>query len=463
MSILRIETPRAFLPLLKPARYKGAHGGRGGAKSHFFAEMAVERCCMEQTRIVCIREVQHSLKESVRQLIIDKIAKFGLEGHFEVLEAEIRGPHGSLIIFRGMQTFNADNIKSLEGYDIAWVEEAQTFSERSLKMLRPTIRKEGSEIWFSWNPRHDTDPVDQFFRAGKKPPNAVVVAVNWNDNPWFPEVLRDEMEHDRAVDPENATHVWDGGYEIISEGAYYARQIAQAESEGRIGFFPYDPALPVITAWDIGVDDYTAIWFFQQNMRQVRAIDYYEASGIGAEQIISDALPELIRDEGKRDAALLSIGRKEPYRYSEHFLPHDVKVREWGAGARMRTETLITLGMLQDSIRIGVPTDPADRINAARRLIPFVKFHQGPEPGVGVNLGLGRLRKYKRRFNESLGVYVGPLKDGNDHGADAFGEFAINCPLSMPKEPEQPKRKQLPGQVFLPGPPEAKSGVRIKI
>lgn len=463
MSILRIETPRAFVPLLKPSRYKAAHGGRGGAKSHFFGETLIERCYCEPTRAACIREVQNSLKESVRQLLIDKIAKFGLEASFEVLESEIRGPRGSLIIFRGMQSYNAETIKSLEGYDIAWVEEAQTLSERSLKMLRPTIRKEGSEIWFSWNPRHDTDPVDRFFRGAKAPPSSIVISVNWRDNPWFPDVLREEMDHDRSVDPESASHVWDGGYEIISEGAYYARQVAQAESEGRIGFFPYDPDLPVDTAWDIGVDDYTAIWFMQRNGNRVRAINYYEASGIGAEQIISDALPELLKDEGKRADALQATGRETPYRYGDHFLPHDVRVREWGAGARMRTETLISLGMPMTSIRVGVATDPADRINATRRLLPFMQFHQGPEPSSGVNLGVSRLRKYRRRFNESMGVYVGPLKDGNDHGADAFGEFAINCPLSKPKEQEKPKRKALPGQVYLPGPPMPKTGVRIKI
>lgn len=435
-STLRIETPRVFKPLLQPARYKGAHGGRGGAKSHFFAEALIERCLLTKTRAACIREVQNSLKESVRQLLIDKIAKFGVGHLFEVLEAEIRGPNDSLIIFRGMQSYNAETIKSLEGYDIAWVEEAQTFSATSLRMLRPTIRAPGSEIWFSWNPRHDTDAVDQFLRGPTPPPNSVVVEVNWRDNPWFPDVLREEMEHDRNVDPEGAINIWDGGYEIITEGAYYALLIAHAENEGRVGDFPYDPSLPVLTAWDIGVDDYTAIWFFQENGEKVRAIDYFEASGEGAEEIVRQALPELVppdeRDMGKRE---------RPYRYGKHFLPHDVKVREWGAGARSRLQTLQTLGV--KPINVGVATNPGDRVNAVRRLLPFCHFNKAT-----TSLGVRRLRNYRRRFNQSMEVYSGPLHDDNSHGADALGEFAVNCRIAA--KPEKPKPK--PRDMWAPQP-----------
>jgi phage terminase large subunit len=464
LSGLPVDVAEKLAPLVETdsARYRAAYGGRGGAKSHFFAELLILHCYSKRTRAVCIREVQLSLKESVRQLLIDKIAKFGLEADFEVLEAEIRCPHGGLIIFRGMQSYNAESIKSLEAYDIAWVEEAQTLSARSLKMLRPTIRADGSEIWFSWNPRHDTDPVDMFFRGPKKPPSAIVININWDDNPWFPSVLQEEMEHDRDVDPEMAVHIWDGGYEIISEGSYYARLLAYAESEGRVGFYPHDPALPVNTAWDIGVDDYTAIWFMQENVRQVRAIGYCEFSGAGAEQILTDALPELLKDEAKRNLATAKLKRPE-YKFGKLYLPHDIKVREWGAGARSRVETLISLGVPASLIHVGAATDPADRIQAARRLIPYMQFNQEINPGEGVNLGLSRIRKYSRRFNETLGVYVGPLHDENSHGADAFGEYAINCPLSRPKPQEKPKRKQLPGQVVLQGPPEPQRGVRIRI
>ena len=184
----------------------------------------------------------------MRQLLIDKIAKFDLGGSFNVFESEIRGRNGSLIVFKGMQSYNSENIKSLEGYDIAWVEEAQNLSETSLRLLRPTIRKPGSELWFSWNPRHETDAVDRFFRGGKHRDDAALVAVNWHDNPWFPQVLNSEKESDYANDPEMAEHVWGGNYEIVSEASYYARLIAEAERQGRIGDFPHDQGLTVVTS-----------------------------------------------------------------------------------------------------------------------------------------------------------------------------------------------------------------------
>ena len=212
-SILQIPTPRKFVPLLANARYKGAHGGRGSGKSHFFAEMLVERCIMQPgTRAACVREVQRSLKNSVKLLVEDKIRPLGVSAHFEILEAEIKTPGGGIIIFQGMQNHTADSIKSLEGFDIAWVEEAQSLSQRSLGLLRPTIRKAGSELWFSWNPNKPDDPVDSLLRGSHPPKDAVVVEVNYSDNPWFPRELREDMEGDRVRDPDDALHVWDGEY-----------------------------------------------------------------------------------------------------------------------------------------------------------------------------------------------------------------------------------------------------------
>jgi phage terminase large subunit len=432
-TALRVEVPRAFKPLLSPKRYKGAHGGRGSGKSHFFAEQLVLRSYGRTTRAACIREVQNSLKESVKQLLIDKIQKFGLGNSFEVLESEIRGPYGSLIIFRGMQAYNAETIKSLEGYDIAWVEEAQALSDVSLRMLRPTIRKDGSEIWFSWNPRYDSDAVDKFLRGGNKPADAAVVEVNWYDNPWFPEVLRKEKEQDYGADPEMAEHVWGGGYQIISEGSYYARLIAQAEKEGRIGDFPYNPALPLRTGWDLGIDDYTAIWFVQDDGKTATVVDYYEASGDHADEIIPVCMPELNPDQAAGRAALSILGRSIPFKYQRHHLPHDVKVREWGSGHRSRRETLMSLGV--KPIIEGVATNPADRVQAVRKLLPITRFNNTPR----VQIGLSRLRRYRRKWNETLGSFTTPEHDMSSHGADAFGEYAINCGLIPHKEPQTKK------------------------
>lgn len=463
MSILASDVPRALAPLLKPARYKAAYGGRGGAKSHFFAEELVLRCYEVKTRAACIREVQATIKDSVRQLLIDKIQKLDLGWFFDVLDNEIRGQNGSLIIFKGMQTYNAENIKSLEDFDIAWVEEAQTFSEKSLRLLRPTIRKDGSEIWFSWNPRHDTDAVDKFFRGSTPRKNAIVCPVNWYDNPWFGGVLIEEKEQDYADDPEMAEHVWGGGYEIITEAAYYSKHMSAAEKSGRIGFFPYDPSLPVYTSWDIGVDDYTAIWFWQiyhvDGVPRVRVIDYYEASGLGADDVLKEALPEYTMDETDRQAALAELGRDVPFAYQRHYLPHDVGNREWGAGAKTRIETLVSLGMPLDSINRGVAQGPEERINALRRLLPIVEFLQSKRVMVGVS----RLRRYSRKKNEALGTYLGPLHDENSHGADAAGEFATNCGI-VPSKPAPKKEQQPPPGYFKPPPPpEPRSGVRIRL
>jgi len=454
LSILAIDVGRAFKPLLASRRYKGAYGGRGGAKSHFFAEQLVLHCYARATRAVCIREVQNSIRESVRQLLIDKIGHLGLGGFFTVLESEIRGKNGSLVIFKGMQSYNAENIKSLEDYDIAWVEEAQSLSEKSLRLLRPTIRKEGSEIWFSWNPRHETDAVDKFFRGGKPRSDAIVICVNWFDNPWFPDVLRSEKDSDYTTDPEMAEHVWGGGYEHVSEASYYGRLIAQAERDGRIGHFPYDPARPVKTAWDIGIDDYTSIWFFQDDGIWATAIDYYETSGLGAEDIVREALPELDPDVPAGSRQRRAIGREASFRYGEHFLPHDVRNREWGAGGRTRALTLMRLGV--KPIHIGAALGPVERINASRALLPKMRFNRTGR----VMLGVSRLRRYSRRFNESMQTFGVPLHDENSHGADAFGEFAVNYGLAVRKAIEKPKPRP-PGTVFLPGAPEPVSSKRI--
>ncbi len=446
---------RAFKPLLWPCRYKGAYGGRGSAKSHFFAGELIRRASRAPLRAVCIREVQNSIRESVRQLLVDKIASFGLGPFFSVLDQEIRGANGALIVFKGMQSYNSENIKSLEGYDIAWVEEAQNLSETSLRLLRPTIRKAGSELWFSWNPRHETDAVDRFFRGGPRRDDAALVAVNWHDNPWFPPVLQAEKQSDYASDPEMAEHVWGGSYEIVSEAAYYARLVAEAERQGRIGDFPYDPAAAVDTAWDIGIDDHTAIWFLQDDGVRVTAIDYHETSGQGAEEIVREALPELQPEPKLVAPALAALGRERPWRYGEHYFPHDVKLREWGAGGRSRALTLMGLGV--KPIRVGAQQGPAERINAVRALLPRMRFNRTKR----VMLGLSRLRRYARRQNPALGGFAGPLHDINSHGADAFGEYAVNCPLIAPRPAAARLRPQLWSGVFLDGPPAGSAGARM--
>ena len=447
---------RAFVPLLQPARYKGAYGGRSGAKSHFFADYVIARCLKARTRVVCLREVQATLKDSVRQLIIDKLIARGVLHMFTVLVDEIRGPNGSIIILRGMQAFNADNLKSLEDFDIAWIEEAQTISARSLRILRPTIRKNGSEILASWNPRHDTDPIDVFLRQNP-PDNAIVIPVGYADNPWLPDVVRDEIRHDFATDPEMAEHVWNGGYEFISEAAYYAAAIKTAEQSGRVGFFPHKPGVRVHTAWDIGVADYTAIWFIQENGRSVDVIDYWETENEGAEQIVDQALPEYRADVASAAAQLIEIDRPRPFLYGNHYLPHDVRVREWGRGARSRVEALLGLGLR--NIVKGSASSHEDQVAAVRAVLPLCRFNQTPR----VMQGLRRLRRYRRGWNKLLGVYTGPQHDDNSHGASAFATYAFNCPLTEMPQADDKGAAPPPGSVPLPGPPEPETGTRISV
>lgn len=217
-----LEAPKVFAPLWQRKRYKGAHGGRGSGKSHAFAEMLVVKAASTKgLRAACVREVQKSLKNSVKLLVEDKIKALGVAHLFTVLEAEIKTPGGGVIMFQGMQNHTADSIKSLEGFDVAWVEEAQSLSQRSLDLLRPTIRKRGSELWFSWNPNRPTDPVDVLLRGDSPPQDSVVIEVNWNSNPFLPPELKADLEDDRRRDPDKFLHVWEGHYSLNSEARVF--------------------------------------------------------------------------------------------------------------------------------------------------------------------------------------------------------------------------------------------------
>ena len=219
---LKIETARAFLPLLRPAKYCAAYGGRSSGKSRFFAGKLIERCVSRPTRAVCVREVQQSIAESVKQAIEDEIRRQGLASAFRMQEQRTETPYGGHIIYHGMKNHTAESIKSLEGFDICYVEEAHTLSRRSLDILVPTFfRVESGEMWFSWNPRKPTDPVDELFRGGEMPPDTAIVRASYRDNPWFPDDQRELMEWTRRRDPDKYAHVWLGEYEKLSEARVF--------------------------------------------------------------------------------------------------------------------------------------------------------------------------------------------------------------------------------------------------
>jgi phage terminase large subunit len=404
LSTLRIPTARIFEPLLAPARYKAAWGGRGSGKSRFFAGLMVEEHMrFPGHRSVCIRETQKSIKDSSKRLLEDTIGAYGVGKQFEILEREIRSRGGGIIIFTGLQDHTAESIKSLEGFNRAWVEEAQAISPRSWSLLRPTIRARESEIWCSWNPRLRTDAVDGFFRRQAQP-GAAVVQANWRDNPWFPEVLEAERQRDLANNPDGYGHIWEGEYATVTTGAYYAKQLTEARAEGRIMPLARDPLLAIRTFHDIGgagakADAY-AIWVAQFVGQKIMILDYYEAVG----QVLASHV-EWLRSRGYGNAEVVlphdgvNTNNYTGKRYEDHWRDAGFSVRvipNAGAGAA------------------------SQRIEAARRLFPAMHFDEQ-----ATEAGRAALGWYHASIDEARGCDLGPAKDWSAHGADAFGLMAM--------------------------------------
>ena len=417
MSKLRIKIPEKLAPLLAGKRYKGAYGGRGGAKSHFFAEMGLIRCLQAPTRMVCIREVQNSIKDSVKQLMTDKITSMGLEPYFDVMQDEIRGKNGSLIVFKGMQSYNAANIKSLEGFDISWVEEAQTFSQHSLDLLRPTIRKPKSELWFSWNPRYKTDAVDRFFRVNP-PEDAISVFVNWNDNPWFKQTpLYKDMLADYAADPDKAEHVWGGGYGQ-AQGAILARWVNEADRDGRINNnVVYDAdGSTVIVSCDLGFRDTASFWYWQPVVGGYNVLKYDADHGFDAD----DWIPRV-------QANLMDLGcMKTPMVW----LPHDAKAKTFQSKHTSQEKFSKAFGA--GNVRIVPQSKKADQIEAARDVIKTCAFNKQLCAD-----GLDGLRAWQFSYNDDAGVFSRePLHDWASHPSDAFsyGAQVVKLPMQKPHE-----------------------------
>lgn len=301
MSTLQIKTPRWVLPIITSEhRYKGAKGGRASGKSHFFAEAIIERHIQDaNSRTVCIREVQRSLKFSAKQLLEDKIKALNVEHMFEVMGTEIHNKQGrGIIIFQGMQDHTAESIKSLEGFDIAWCEEAQSLSKRSIELLDPTLRKDGSELWFSWNPRNETDAVEQLFTNNKQ---AKVVHVNYLDNPFCPKAMNILADHARELDYERYNHVWLGDYEKYNEAQiFYDKWKVEDFVVGKDWGNPY-------FGLDFGFrpDPLVAVkcWVYNDNLYIEK-----EAYGVGIEidktkEFICDIMPEFDKYVSRADSA----------------------------------------------------------------------------------------------------------------------------------------------------------------
>lgn len=390
-----LQLPIKLEGLRLPYRYKVLWGGRGGTKSWGIAGQLLIDGVTQCLRIVCLREVQNSIKQSVYQLLVDTIERLGLQYHYQITEKEIRGANGTSFTFHGLSTLTADNIKSFEGADRAWVEEGQTVRKKSWKVLIPTIRKPGSEIWVSFNPDLDTD--DTYVRfVENTPPNTLLININYADNPWPTQELTDEMNHLKRTDFEEYENVWLGKCRAAAEGAIYKR-----ECQGlKIQNLPPDPMLKVHTVWDLGFNDATAIIFVQKNLSEIRIIDYVEENHL--------SIPEhLIRLKDKG------------YNYGTDFIPWD------GAEERYKLTNPENSpeGMMRKLKRTVQALEQADvetGIKRARTIFGQCYFDRDKTV---------RLRECLKRYRRAIPISTDepakPLHDEFSHGADAFRYLAM--------------------------------------
>jgi phage terminase large subunit len=413
-ALAKAEFPQKLSILFDPARYKVLYGGRGGAKSWGVARALLIIGARQTTRILCAREFQTSIKDSVHKLLSDQIFALGLQDFYEITQTAIRGKNGTEFSFAGLKN-NVANIKSYEGCDIAWVEEAQTTSKMSWNVLIPTIRKEGSEIWITFNPELESDETYKRFVVNP-PENSIVQRVNWSDNPWFPETLRLEKDALFARDREAYNTIWEGVCRQTVDGAIFAKEMQQAEFEGRITRVPYDPIKPVLAIFDIGWADATAVWFIQFIGMETRLIRYYETTQTTISQIL---------------AKMQTFG----YVYDTLYLPHDAQNKTLAANGRSIEEIVRAAGY---NVRIIDRTPITDSINAARTIFPKCYFDRE-----NCHEGLQCLRHYRYDVNPDTGTFSQkPLHDNYSHGADAFRYIGL-----MINEPKQVKKKQINYQV----------------
>jgi phage terminase large subunit len=413
LSDLRIQTAEVFEPLLQPARYKGVWGGRGSGKSHALGDLLIEDCLAEPgnsgegMRAVCIREIQKDLAQSSKALIESKLKQHRLTeaDGFKVYRDVIQTPNDGLMIFKGMNDYTSESIKSLEGFKRAWWEEAQSATGHSLNLLRPTLRATGSELWFSWNPRRKTDPVDVMLRGAEKPTGAVVMKANWRDNPWFTAELEQERQDCLRMQPEQYDHIWEGGYAAIVEGAYYAKSLALAKAEGRIGRVAIDPLMTIRLVCDIGGTgakaDAFSMWAVQFVAKEVRAINYYEAVG-------------------QPLATHLGWMREQGYspKTAQIWLPHD------GDAQDKVYDVSYASAFKEAGYKVTVIPNQGkgaakQRIEAGRRLFPSIWFDEKTEAGREA------LGWYHEKNDPIRGIGLGPEHDWSSHGADAFGLMCV--------------------------------------
>lgn len=419
MTEATADFPEKLAFLFSPKRYKVLYGGRGGAKSWGVARALLIMGAQKKLRILCAREFQNSIADSVHKLLSDQIQELGLSSLYEIQRNKIAGRNGTEFGFEGLR-HNITSIKSYEGADICWVEEAQTVSKSSWDTLIPTIRKDGSEIWLTFNPLLESDETYQ--RFVKKPPaNAEVVKLGWQDNPWFPDVLRTEMETLKDRDFDAYLNVWEGECRQILDGAVYANELRRAAESKRIARVPYTPGRPVHTFWDLGWADKTAIWFAQSVGHEYRFIRYLEDS----QKPIEHYLREL---------------QKFPYVYGTDYLPHDARAKQLGTG-RSIEELMRGSGR---KVRVVPNIGLEAGINAARTLFDLCWFDEAECAD-----GLSALRHYQYEPDEGRGTFKPkPLHNWASHGSDAFRYAAVMLKQDRPAVKVSQDYESPPGWMY---------------
>jgi phage terminase large subunit len=393
LEAVELRLPGKLEGIWRPRRYKVMHGGRGGGKSWAVAAVLLTLAAQRPLRVLCAREVQKSMRDSVHRLLKDTIERLGLGSFFEVLDTEVRGANGSLFLFSGLQSHTVDSIKSFEGVDIVWVEEAHGVSKKSWDVLIPTIRKEGSEIWLTLNPDMETDETYQRFIASPSP-DAWVCEVNWRDNPWFPQVLEEErIKAKRSMLADDYANIWEGKARRVAAGAIYRHEMEALYAEGRARAVPYDPRLPVHTVWDLGWNDAMTIGMVQVGPQDVRIIDYIEDSHRTYDWYVAQL-------------------EKRPYRWGIDYLPHDGKTANAQTG-KSTEQALRELGRRQ--VRCLAATGVEEGIKAVRMMFPRCYFD-----AIKTARLLECLKRYQRHISSSTGEAMGPLHDEYSHGADMF-------------------------------------------
>ena len=417
----KLQIPDKLVPVFTgEARYRGAYGGRGSGKTRTFALMAaVNGYKWGQSgrtgQILCGREFMNSIADSSFEEVKGAIMSVDwLNDYYEIGENYIRSKDRRIAFtFAGLRR-NLDSIKSKARILLAWVDEAESVSETAWSKLTPTVREDDSEIWVTWNPESKDSATHKRFRENP-PENSKIVEINWSDNPFFPKVLDEERINDSKGRPDMYDHIWEGDFLIYVDGAYYAREIKAIKDQ--VIRVPYDANASVVTAWDLGMDDSTAIWFAQYVGKEIHIIDFYEASGHALDHYVS-----ILHSKG--------------YNYSQHILPHDVKVKELGTG-KSRLEVLSNMGLT--NITVAPMLGVEDGIQQVRGMLNRCWFDEDRTAR-----GLECLRQYRRDWDENLKSWKGrPLHDWTSHAADAFRYLAVG--YAPPSGWKGPIRRGLKG------------------